>query len=66
MLPCNDVMIIRKSILQKLNWEVLDWMCLFHYKNFWKASVYMIISLEVLGKEISCNVSCLTSFHGGN
>jgi len=28
--------------------------------------VDMEISLEVLQKGISCTVSCLTSFHGGN
>ena len=26
----------------------------------------VLISVEVLEKEISCNVSCLTSFHVGN
>jgi len=45
---------------------VLGWMCLIHDWNFWKASVDMVISLEVLQKGISCTVSCLTSFHGGN
>ena len=39
---------------------VLDWMCLIDDRNFWKFSVYVVISLEVLGKEISYNVSCLT------
>jgi hypothetical protein len=28
--------------------------------------VDMVISIEDLEKGISCNVSCLTSFHGGN
>ena len=45
---------------------ILDWMCLIYDWNFLKASVDMVISLEVLEKGISCNVSCLTSFHGGN
>jgi len=45
---------------------VLDWMCLIHHRNFWKASVDMEISLEVLQEGISCTVSCLTSLHGGN
>ena len=45
---------------------VLDWMCLIDGWSFWKASVDMVISLEVLGKGISCTVSCLTSLHGGN
>ena len=46
--------------------EVLDWVCLIHDWNFWKTSMEMAISLEVLEKGISCNVSCLTSFNGGN
>jgi hypothetical protein len=39
---------------------VLDWMGLIDDWNFWKASVDMVISLEVLEKGISCTVSCLT------
>jgi len=46
--------------------DVLDWMCLIDDWNFWKASVDMVIFLEVPEKGISCTVSCLTSFHGGN
>jgi len=45
---------------------VLDWMSLIHDWNFWKASVDMVISFEVLRRGISFNVSHLTSFHGGN
>jgi len=41
---------------------VLVWMYLIHDWNFWKTSVDMVISLEVLGKGISCNVSSLISF----
>jgi len=49
-----------------MEWGVLVWMCLIHDWSFWKASVDMVIPLEVLGKGISCNVSCLTSFHDVN
>jgi hypothetical protein len=41
-------------------------MCLIDDRNYWKASVDMVISLEVLEKGISCRESCPTSFHGGN
>ena len=41
---------------------VLDWMCLIDDWNFWKASVDMVLSIEVLQKGICCTVSCLTSF----
>ena len=37
-----------------------------HHRKFWKASVDMEISLEVLQKGISSTVSCLTSLDGGN
>jgi len=46
--------------------EVLDWMSWIHDWNFWKASVDMVISLEVPEKGLSCTVSCLTYFHVGN
>ena len=42
-----------------------DWICLIHDRNSWKASLNMVISLEVLSKGISCRESCLTSSHGG-
>jgi hypothetical protein len=45
---------------------VLDWMCLIGDWNLWRASVNMVIFLEVLEQGSSCNVSCLTSVHGGN
>ena len=45
---------------------VLVWMYLILDWNFWKASVDMIISLEVLGKGISCNVSSLISLRDVN
>jgi len=45
---------------------VLGWMCLIDEWNFWEASVDMVLSIEVPEKVISCTVSCLTSFHGGN
>ena len=40
-------------------------MCLIHGRNSWKVSLNMVISLEVLYKEIPCSESCLTSSHGG-
>jgi len=64
MLPHTDLKIIQKSVLNEMG--VLDWMCLIHDWNFWKGYVNMVISIEVLGKGISCNVSCLTSFHDVN
>jgi len=39
---------------------VLVWLRLFRDWNFWKASVDMVISLEVLEKGSYCNASCLT------
>ena len=41
-------------------------MYLIHDSNFWKTSVDMVISLEVLGMGISCNVSSLISFRDVN
>ena len=46
--------------------EILVWMYLILDWNFWKSSVDMVISLEVLGKGISCNVSSLISFRDVN
>jgi hypothetical protein len=40
-------------------------MCLICDRNSCKASLNMVISLEVLYKGISCSESCLTSAHGG-
>jgi hypothetical protein len=37
-------------------------MCLIHDWNFWKTSVDILISLEVLEKGSTFNISCLTSF----
>ena len=38
-------------------------MDVFHCEwNLWKDSVDMVISLQILEKELSCNESCLTFF----
>ena len=41
-------------------------MCLIHDRNFRKASLNMVISLEILYKGVFCSESCLTSYHNGN
>jgi len=60
----TDLKIIQKSVLMKWNCCGLD--VFDSWLDFWKASMDMVISLEVLEKGISCTVSCLTSFHVGN
>jgi hypothetical protein len=62
MLPHTDLKIIKIVHINKMRW---DWMCLINDGNSWKASLNMVISLEVLYKRISCSESCLTSCHGG-
>ena len=50
-----------KIRINKMRW---DWMCLIHGRNSWKASLNMVIFLEVLYRGIPCSESCLTTYGG--